>query len=186
MSRFPGRRARLSVLLTLALFVLAMIPLVDQLVFRYVWANSALEEVGARHARLLGLRDAATQINHALDASSAMLELHAYPADSGADRVGADLQQRVRRLAESASVAISGSQILPPRPVGNFQAVPLNIMADGDIGAVRDFLASVGAESPSIQVDSLNISVPRQRGRNVVSDGKVRAQIQLSAIHLLP
>lgn len=184
--RFHGRRARISVLISLALLVLLLIPVVDQFVFRYGWAAAALEDIEGRHARLLGLRDAAEPIEQALATSSELLARHAYPVDTGADRVGADLQQRVRQIAEAAGVGVVGSQILPVTPGAGFEVIPLNMTADADIGALREFLASLGREQPSIQLDSLNLSAPRQRRSAASTDANVRAQIRISVIHLLP
>ena len=100
--RFPGRRARISVLISALLLLGLLVPVVDQFFFRYEWANTTLEDVDRRYARLLGLRDAGPEIAKALGQARAELVRHAYPLDLGPDRVGADLQKRVRQIAERA------------------------------------------------------------------------------------
>lgn len=182
--KFPGKRARASVLIGILALIGLLVPVFDQFLFRYGWASAALGDIETRYARMLGLQQAASAIDKALAESRAQLARHAYPAGNGADRVGADLQQRVRKLGEVAGLSVVGSQIMPARPGEGFEVIPLGATIDADMGSLRDFLVALIAEQPSIQVDTLAITVPRQRGR--ADDGKIRVQIQLSAIHLLP
>lgn len=181
--KFPGKRARTSVLIGILALIAVLVPVVDQFVFRYSWARDALDDIETRHARLLGLQQAGGKIEKALAESRAQLARHAYPAGNGADRVGADLQQRVRKLAEVAGLNVVGSQIMPARQAEGFEVISLGATLDAEMSGLRDFLVALAAEQPSIQVDTLSITLPRQRGR--ADDGKVRVQIQLSAIHLL-
>ncbi len=180
--KFPGRRARFSVLLTLVLVLVLLVPVAEQFLFRYEWAQTTLEDLERRHARLLGLRDAGPGIAQALAQAKVELERYAYPADMGADRIGADLQQRVRQVAERAGVAVVGSQILSARPAEGFEVVPLGLTLEADMAGLSDFLSGILAEQPSIQLESLAVTIQRQRSAR--EDGRVRVQLQLNAVHL--
>ena len=177
-----SRRARVSLLLSLVLVCVLLVPVVDQFLFRYEWASSTLEDLERRHARLLGLRDAGPAIASALGQATADLARYAYPAAQGADRIGADLQQRVRQIAERAGVSVVGSQILSVRPGEGMEVVPLGLTLETDMTGLRDFLGGLAAEQPSIQLESLVVTMQRQRGAQ--SEGRVRVQIQLNAVHL--
>lgn len=183
-SWFPGKRARISVALSAVLLVLVLIPVVDELAFRYAWARTALEDVEVRYARLLGLLDAEQQIDETLALTGDAINHFAYAADDSVARVGADLQQRVRRVAEIDGLSVVGSQIMPARAGAGFEVVPLGLTLDANVGALRDFLLGLALEQPTIQIDSMIITVPRQRG--VATDGRIRVQLQANAIHLLP
>ena len=181
---FPGRRARISVLISALLLLGLLVPVVDQFFFRYDWANTTLEDVDRRYARLLGLRDAGPEIAKALGQARAELVRHAYPLDLGPDRVGADLQQRVRQIAERAGAEVVGSQILPIRSAEFLEVVPLGLTLEADMASLRDFLAGLAGEQPAIQVESSAVTSQRQRGGR--GEGKVRVQLQLNAVRLVP
>lgn len=183
--KFPGRRARVSAVITLGILVLLAVPVVDQFVFRHSWADSTLQEIESRHARLLGLRESAPRLKSTLAEMGGVLERYAYPEGTGVDRIGADLQQRFRRVAEANGLVVAGSQILPPKAAKGMELVSMSATLDAGIGGLRDFLLALGLEKPSIQVDSLNITANRQRGSGA-EEKNLRVQINVSAIHLLP
>lgn len=182
--RLADKRARISVGVCAAILVVLAVPVVDQFLFRYGWAEQTLQDIEARYARLLGLREAAPRIQQTLAQTVEVLDRYAYPVDTGADRIGADLQQRVRRIAESTNVAVAGSQILPPRAAGGMEVIVMAATLDANVGSLRDFLLALSADKPSIQVETLNVTAPRQRGTTAA--GKLRVQMNLSALHLLP
>lgn len=182
--KLADKRARISVGVCIVLLGLAALPVVDQFLFRYGWAAQTLQDIEARYARLLGLREAAPRLRQTLAQTVEVLDRYAYPVETGADRIGADLQQRVRRIAEATSVAVAGSQILPPRTVGGVEVIVMAATLDAEVGSLRDFLLALSADKPSIQVESLNVTAARQRG--ATAGGKLRVQMNLSALHLLP
>lgn len=181
---FPGRRARISVALSALLLVLLAIPVLDQYLFRYDWARTTLADIERRHARLLGFKAAEAPIMAALAKASESLTDFAYPAGEGADRVGADLQQRVRALAQQAGVSVVGSQILPARQAEALEVVRLALTLEAEMESLRDFLAALGAERPGIQLESMVLTAPRQRGARSGGTAKTRAQLQLNAMRL--
>lgn len=180
-----SRRARQSLALTLLALVVLALPVLDQILFRYNWAAEAMEELEFRYARLLGLREAAPRIDAALTRAQGYLQRHAYPADYPIDRVGAELQQRVRGLAGDAGIAVSGSQILPVISSEAYEIVPLTVTLNASPAALRDLLVVLAAQSPSIQVDGYAINNLRAR-RGAPESSDARVQLRLSAIHLKP
>lgn len=179
----PGKRARLSVGVTLLVLLVLLVPVVDQLAFRYAWARAAIAELESRHARMRGLLDAAPSLSKAVADALAALARYAYGAEIGIDRIGAELQQRVRHLAEEAGAAVVGSQILPPRAGDGLELVPLAVTLDADAGSLRSLLIALEAGTPSIQVDQLTITTLRQRS---AAGDAFRVQLVLSAIRLQP
>ena len=181
---FPGRRARTSVALTAIVLILLLIPIVDQYLFRYEWVRTTLADIERRHARLLGFKAAEAPMAAGLAKVRAGLVEFAYPASEGSDRVGADLQQRVRALAQQSEVAVIGSQNLPARQTEGLEVVRLALTLEAEMGPLRDFLAALGSERPGVQVETMALSMPRQRGGRQPGSNKTRIQLQLNAMRL--
>lgn len=178
------RRAVMSVALTAAVLGLCAIPVVAEYLARYRWATDTLETVDQRYARLLGLREAGAKIGEALAASKEVLHRQAYDEGMASDRVGAEMQQRVRCIAESAGLSVAGSQILKARPGDGFEIVPMSATLEGEFAGLRDFLVKLANESPAIVAESIAVTSART-GRNS-PDGRVRVQIGLGAVRVLP
>lgn len=183
-SRTPTRRARAAIALSIALVLLPAIPLADSMLSEHRGARVALDDVAARYARLLGLREAAPVIDTALDEAVAALAAHAYPVAYGADRAGTDLQQRIRRIAEEIGIGVVGSQTLAAIDAEGFRVVPVSATLDTDIGGLRDFLLALEDERPRILVDRLGIGSVSQRTGRQTHD--LRVQIGLEVMELLP
>lgn len=180
--KFPGKRARISVALTLLLALFAAVPVLEHYLFRYEWARSTQEDLENRHARLLGLNAAAEPIATALRQARETLARFAYPASAGTDRVGADLQQRVRLLAQESGVAVAGSQILPAREAEGLEVIRLALTLEAEPGPLRDLLTAIDSEQPSIQIESMALTMPRQRAGR--TGNRVRVQLQLNTMRL--
>lgn len=147
-------------------------------------AQRELDDIGARHARLASLRDATPQIVAALETASAKLDRYAYPASVGVDRVGADLQQRVRALAATAGLGVVGSQILAPRAMEGFQLVSMMATMDGGIEQVYALLRLLAEAAPAIRVEYVGIQQVQQRDN--AGGAGLRVQLNVVAFHLLP
>jgi len=150
-------------------------------------AHSAVREPFAdlqgRYARLAGMREMAPQIERSLADVSERLSGHVHTAAMGADRVGTDLQQRARRVAEEAGMTVTGSQILPVRPVAGFAQVPVTLTVEGSLEALRAMLLGLGMERPSIVVDSVVIEA--QAG-DAAAAAQLTAQMNISVLQLQP
>lgn len=180
---FPGARARAAVAVSGVLVVLGLAVIADQMQYRYEWARDAIDQVERRYARLLGIRDAAPALEAKLVEARGILARYAHADESSADRVGAELQQRVRALAAQANVAVVGSQILPVRPSDGFEFVPMTLTLESDVVSLRDFLVAAAAEEPILRIDQLIITKVRQR-RDPTAGDRLRVQVNLGVIRL--
>ncbi|MGL1832267.1 type II secretion system protein GspM [Rhodocyclaceae bacterium SMB388] len=180
---FPGRRARAVVAITLLVIVALLYAGGTWLLEAHADARRELDDIGARHARLASLRDATPQIVAALHDATARLDRYAYPVSVGVDRVGADLQQRVRALAATAGLGVVGSQILAPREMEAFQLVSMMATLDGGIEQVHALLHLLAEAEPAIRVEYVGIQQVQQRGNAGGAD--LRVQLNIVAFHLL-
>ena len=180
---FLSRRARLALGSSLLALLVLLGLIASELLFRYDWAYARLDDIEPRHARLQGLAALQDRIVAARDDAQAVLARHAWPAEASADRIGTDLQQRVRALAEAAGMGISNSQILPVRPGNGFELVPVSVSLDGTDEGLRKLLLALPAEQPSIQIESMAMQGGRRRAN---SPSYLVVQLTVSAMRLLP
>lgn len=180
-ARFPGSRARRSVLLTSAFLLLVMVFFVGELVWRYGWAYGELEQIEPRHARLAGLLSKTEQLKLAQVAIEADLGARAYPVHVGADRIGTELQQRLRRMAEAVGMSVANSQILPVRQEGPLEDVQVVITLEGSSQSLRNLLVKLESERPALHVAAAVLQPSSARG-----SGRLLARLTISALHLIP
>jgi general secretion pathway protein M len=131
-------------------------------VARYVYvehdkSKKALAAIEPRYARLLGLRDSGAQIEQAVKDAKAAVVRMGYPADRDAAQVGNDLQQIIRKGFEAARLTITNSQVLTTRNEAGVDRISVAIQAEGPLNQLQTVLAALGAESPTIMVDGLNM-----------------------------
>ena len=156
-------RAALSVGATL---LIVMVPLV--LVFGWLghkasWASASFDNLEPRIARLAGTRDAAAAVRQArTEADSALLRF-TYPASAMPDRIGTDLQQRVRLAAEEAGVRVSGSQIVGVRSDDDMEYIPVAFSFEATHPQLLSLLEALAAQTPAVFVDSLTLQSLRVR-----------------------
>jgi len=182
--KFPGKRARIAVGVTLAFILLAAIPVVDQVYFRLNWAEHALDDLEVRHARLLGIREAAPQLQEALGQAEGLLMRYAYPVEMDANRIAADVLQRVRRIAEGVGLEVVGSQMMGASQTDALETIPVRITLNADIGGLYQLLHALSTDLPLIQVDGMTVGASSQRTGAPV--GKLRVQLNLSAQRIMP
>mgnify|MGYP003452782393 CR=1 FL=1 len=184
--RFPGRNGRVVVGLSLLLLIVLLALFASLLQQRMTLAQEALSSIEPRYARLLGLDTVGIDIIQGVDAIGADLARYTYPADSDGQRIGTDLQQRVRRLAEEAGASVVGSQILPARVHGVFAQIPLKVTVNGSLDGIRELLLGFERETPVILVDNLQINAAPRRARRgeAAAPDRLVGQIDLSVLHL--
>ncbi|MCK2127783.1 type II secretion system protein GspM [Thauera aromatica] len=185
---FPGRDARIVVGGSLLVLLLALAVIASFLIGRLNWAHDTLDSIEPRYARLLGLRELQPQLEAGMSEVAANLGRYAHPAAMDSARIGTDLQQRVRQIAETAGLGVVGSQILPSRTHAGFVQVPLKLTVDGNLEGLRGLLAAFEREVPIILVDKLQANATPQRQGRGQPPGEARlvVQIDLSVLHLQP
>ena len=138
----------------------------------------------ARYARLTGLREHASDIDHALDQARAALRDYAHPQGSEPARLGPDTQQRLRAAAERAGLRLITSQILPERRIEQIGEVPVAIMLEGDLDQMQAFLTEVATATPRLLVDSIALQPTRSPGGDTTD--RLALQAVFSTIWLEP
>lgn len=183
MTRFPGRAARIVAALILGCVLLLALLFAFELSSRYRWASDTLEMIEPRYARLAGVQRAGEEIVARRDEAREVLLRVAHPPDTEIPRIGTDLQQRIRRIAEEYDVRVSGSQIMPAREEGALMTISINASMDGEIGAIAELLTRLQAEQPPVLVDKFLVQAPRSRRRGEI-ENRVSVQTALSVLRL--
>lgn len=186
--RFDGRQGRAVVALSVIAVGLLLSLTASTLHQRMSWAHETLATIEPRYARLLGLGVVGPDVLDNVEQINAELLRYAYPATADAQRVGTDLQQRIRTLAESVGVSVVGSQILPVRTHQGFTQIPVKVTVNGNLEGVRGLLLGFSDETPLILVDNLQINAAPQRARRgqPANEDRLVAQVDLSVLHLQP
>lgn len=184
--------ARLSLgVVVLGLALLLAIPL-GYLVNKTVWANELIADIEPRYARLLGLQQVAERIERSRAQAEATLRAQVYPVSLDADRAGADLQQRLRALAQQAGLNMLGSQVVtsPPPPAPRegspaewFERIAITVTLDADLPALQTLLGLLREQSPAIHVESLNLQPARAAGDG--SAPRLNVQMALNALRVM-
>lgn len=156
-------RARFSVGSTAALLLLILALVLWQAAERAGVYRDTLDGLTPRYARLLGIQAAGDGLHAALQASRSQLATLAYGASTAPDRVGAEMQQKVRALAESAGLNVATSQLGAVESEELFDAISLNIRVEGSLHDLEALLRGVQSLEPVVQLRSLTITaIPRR------------------------
>lgn len=177
-SRFFRSRANLSVGLSVLAVLVPVLVIVGYLAHQWFSANTVLEQGEPRLARLLGLRDAADRVREAREAAEEALSATAYSDDMPSDRVGTDLQQRLRTAADSAGVAISGSQVIEGREENGFEQVVVAMSFESSHEQLQQLLQTLAQQAPAVYVDSLTLMPARSRS----ADGRLIVQARFCVL----
>lgn len=175
---FPGRRARFSVSVVLLVAMVVVIMLAMELQSRYSWAEGTVADIAPRYSRLAGLQHFEPQIASAVEASVAQLERFAFPAATSADRIGTELQQRTRQIAEASGLSVLNSRILPAKSVDAIELIAVMITLQGDSASIRAMLLALPQERPTLQLDAATMQVARVRDQS----GQITSQFTISAM----
>ncbi|MDR1661536.1 MAG: type II secretion system protein M [Azoarcus sp.] len=169
--RFFRSRAALAVGLSVLAALVPVLFVMGYLMHQGFSASAAFERGEPRLARLLGLREAAEQVRRAREAAEDALLAVAYPAEMPADRIGTELQQRLRAAADGAGVAISGSQVIEGKKENEFEQVVVAMSFEASHEQLQQLLQMLVQQRPAIYVDNLVLTAGRSRsasGRLVV------------------
>jgi general secretion pathway protein M len=148
-------------------------------------AEQSLSDMEPRIARLEGLKDAGQKIGQASAEQKKQLDQLVYDSSAGLDRVGADLQQKIRSAMSRSGLSIQGSQVFTPKPESSssigFVDVRLNVA--GNLDKLKTGLVALSAIRPRVYVTELSI-LPALRGKEE-GDQLMTATIKISAIYLV-
>lgn len=131
------------------------------------WADAKLDEIEPRYARLKGLMLAENELRTASSAVQENVEKVVYPASLEVDRASSELQQRVKKLFESAGMTVVTSRILEPKPGKEFDLLSVSFSVNGGLSNLQTALSAIRREAPLLKVDDFVLQPQR---RQLLSD----------------
>ncbi|MDR2261785.1 MAG: type II secretion system protein M [Azoarcus sp.] len=164
--RLSRSRAHLAVGLSLLVVLIPFLFAAGYLMHKAIQVNGILVAGEPRLARLLGLRDAAVSVREGRSAAESALSALAYPAEQPSDRVGTELQQRLRAAADGAGIAISGSQVIDGKEENSLEQIVVAMNFDASHEQLQQLLQTLALQTPAIYVDSLILMPMRSRTPN--------------------
>lgn len=180
----PGRRAQVMALIMFVAVLGLSALYAAELYQRYHNAQAVLQQIEPRYARLTGLLGEQERIHAALTTTQASLARYAYPASVPLDRVGAEVQQRVRALAEAAGLTVSNSQITAPREHEHFIQINFAMTVVGDAEAFVTFSARLSQQEPLVRLDQINLNAFQLREGTAGIRPATMVQMNLSAFRI--
>ncbi|MDR2093434.1 MAG: type II secretion system protein M [Azoarcus sp.] len=160
--RLLRSRAALAVGLSVLVVLVPVLFAVGYLMHQWLLASAVLEQGEPRLARLMGLRNAAQQVRQAREVAESALLTAAYSDEMPADRIGTDLQQRLRTATDSIGVAISGSQVIEGKTEDGFEQIVVAMSFEASHGQLQQLLQMLAQQTPTVYVDSLTLAVARR------------------------
>jgi general secretion pathway protein M len=151
---------------------------------KHRWAAATLEEIEPRHARIVGLRASAGQLEQSLVERRATLAAQAYLPPQEVAVAGSDAQQRAREVFSKAGFQVSSTQILPAKAVEGFDRIPVVLRLEGELGALQAALAALPGQAPALFVEGFNVQtvgMPAAQGPQRLS-----VQVNLFVLRVRP
>ena len=172
----------LTLLLPVLLYLNAMFGLLSV----HARAQTEIDRIEPRIARLQGLIDYEEQLREAaVVVDSQVLEL-VYPASEDQATVSAELQTQVRDTFGTAGLSVSNSQVLPVRAQGNFDYIGVKLTVSGGLPALDEALAGIAAYMPLVLVESLDVypanAARTRRGKETGEAQQLTASLQLLSL----
>lgn len=128
------------------------------------WAQTVLAETAPRHARLMGLDAARTELDSALTNAQALRAQLVYPRTQDTNQTGNAAQQRVRDILSASGLQVLSSQVLPPASGKDkeWDRITLAVRTEGDALALYNALAILAGQVPVIVINELDLQVQSQ------------------------
>ena len=143
-----------------ATLFIAGLPLVLGGVFIYQkhqWAQSQLDSLTPRYARLLGLEASGTDLSKIEAEAATLIKQFTYPESQDVTQAGNDAQQRLRNIFTTAGLEVVSSQVLPPKSEKFFDKIGLTVRLEGNLPALQSAMVVLAGQSPAILVDSFTV-----------------------------
>ncbi len=144
--------------------------------------DDALIGLEPRYQRLQGLRDASVEIERGLAEGRATLTRGAYPATHPLDRIGPEVQQRLRVAAEAAGVSVAGSQIVAATTSAAsdtaLDVVQVVLNLEGDMAQIFTLFDKIAVQSPAVYLDALELRPAIRSGE------RLAARVQFSVLRV--
>jgi general secretion pathway protein M len=128
------------------------------------WAQTTVSQTEPRHARLMGLDAARSELDAAVASAQTLKTQWAYPNTQDANQTGNAAVQRVRDIFSASGLQVLSSQVLPPVAAKDkdWDRITLSVRTEGDSLALYAALATISAQTPVIVVQELDVQVQSQ------------------------
>lgn len=150
---------------------------------KHQWAQSEIERVTPRYARLAGLQQAPL-LDERLATAQRDLTQYVYSASMDATQAGNDAQQRVRAVLGTAGLTVVSSQVLPTKTDKGFERISLSVRVEGELIHLQSALAVLPGLTPVVLIDGVNIQVVGVQRAD--RPQRLAVQLNLSVLHAKP
>jgi hypothetical protein len=176
--RFLNSRAGIAVGASALVIIIPVLFIIGYLIHTAVEASDAFARSEPQLARLLGVREAAGKMRGARAEAERALSAQVYPASQPADRIGTELQQRLRAAADNAGVAISGSQVIEGTEENGLEQVVVAMSFESSHTQLQELLQALALQTPLIYVDALTLLPVRSQ----TATGRLMVQARFCAL----
>jgi general secretion pathway protein M len=168
-----------SSVLVLVLFLGAVIVVLVHTKNRY---ERVTEDISPRYSRLAGLVKSESAINQTLAAQKVLLDQVVYDAAAGADRIGADVQQKVRDVLGSANVNVTGSQVFANKPddKATIGTVSVSVSAITSLGVLTAGIRALAQLRPRVYLADVQLVPTMQRDAQ-----QMNIEMRFNALYLV-
>jgi general secretion pathway protein M len=129
----------------------------------YVWtkhqqAQTLLEQLEPRHARLQGLMAQEAEIEAQIKLAQGLISAYAFPAAADGTPIANDAQQRVKTALEQAGFRVESIQVKDGAEAGDFLRLNISAKVDGNVHALRESFLKLREITPVLVVDSFRFT----------------------------
>jgi general secretion pathway protein M len=124
---------------------------------KHTWAQSQLDQVTPRYARLVGLDANRARLDQGLASAQASIVRHVYAGTQDASRTGNDAQQRARDVFAKAGLDVVSTQVLPAKQEERFDRIPLVVRVEGELVPLQSAMTVLPTLSPTLFVEGMSI-----------------------------
>ncbi|WP_353234889.1 type II secretion system protein GspM [Diaphorobacter ruginosibacter] len=179
-----SRQDIILMVLTIVVLLIPFMVLGSVLLEKTAEAQSQLDRVEPRFARVLGIQRSADQLDSGLKNVNDRISTFVFPDEMDATQAGNAAQQSVRSVLTTAGMSVVSSQVLPTKTDQGFERISLSVRAEGELIHLQAALAVLPSLTPVILMDGVNIQVT---GRQTADKPqRLAAELKLSVLHRKP
>ena len=123
---------------------------------KHSWAQSKLEEIEPRYARLMGVKDLLPTFEKSTEQSGGIIAQNVYPASFDTSKAGNDAQQRIRSLFEASQLAIVSVQVLEPKEEEGFDRIRVALQAEGVLSNFQEAMLRLKGQNPTLIMEGFS------------------------------
>lgn len=124
---------------------------------KHSWAQSKLDEIEPRYARLVGMKDLLPALEKTTAQSGAMIAKTVYPVTVDVSKAGNDAQQRIRSIFEASRLAIVSVQVLEPKEEEGFERIRVTLQAEGVLANFQEAMIRLKDQNPTLLIEGFTL-----------------------------